>query len=124
MRKCLVLVALVCLAVAGSAPGAWAKITIKYGHVAPPFHGQSKGADAFAQYVAEKTKGEIEVKTFPFGQLGTERSMAEQVQAGTLEMSSITTAVMSNYVPQVAVMDLPFVYPSRKVAYAVIDDPK
>jgi len=124
MRKCLVLVALVCLVLMVAAPGAWAKMTIKYGHVAPPFHGQSKGVDAFAKYVLEKTNGEIEVKTFPFGQLGTERSMAEQVQAGTLEMSSITTAVLSNYVPQVAVMDLPFVFPSRKAAYAVIDDPK
>jgi tripartite ATP-independent transporter DctP family solute receptor len=48
--------------------------------------------------------------------------MAEQVQAGTLEMASITTAVLGNYVPQVQVMDLPFVFPTRKTAYAVIDD--
>ena len=101
---------------------AQAKMTLKFGHVAPPFHGQSKGIDAFADYVAEKTKGEIEIKTFPFGQLGSERSMAEQVQAGTLEMASITTAVMQNYVPQTAIMDLPFVFPDRETAYAVIDD--
>ena len=99
-----------------------AKMTLKFGHVAPPFHGQSKGIDAFAEYVLEKTNGEIEIKTFPFGQLGSERSMAEQVQAGTLEMASITTAVMQNYVPQTAVMDLPFVFPDRETAYAVIDD--
>ena len=101
---------------------AWAKMTLKFGHVAPPFHGQSKGVDAFADYVKEKTNGEIEIKTFPFGQLGSERSMAEQVQAGTLEMASITTAVMQNYVPQTAIMDLPFVFPDRETAYAVIDD--
>ena len=112
---------LAALVMAGPAP---AKMTIKYGHVAPPFHGQSRAAEAFAKYVEEKTKGEITVKTFPFGQLGSERSMAEQVQAGSLEMASITTAVLMNFAPQVAVMDLPFVFPDRKTAYAVIDDPK
>ncbi|MFH1057222.1 MAG: DctP family TRAP transporter solute-binding subunit [Pseudomonadota bacterium] len=124
MRKLVVLAAALAVALVGLAIPAQAKMTIKYGHVAPPFHGQSKGVDAFAKYVNEKTNGEIEVKTFPFGQLGSERSMAEQVQAGTLEMASITTAVMQNYVPQTAVMDLPFAFPSRKVAYAVIDDPE
>jgi tripartite ATP-independent transporter DctP family solute receptor len=101
-----------------------AKMTIKFGHVAPPFHGQSVGIDAFAKYVEEKTNGEIVVQTFPMGQLGSERSMAEQVQMGTLEMASITTAVMQNYVPQAAVLDLPFIWPSREVAYAVLDDPR
>ena len=123
MRKLIVLLAAICLLLAGFGNLALAKMTIKFGHVAPPFHGQSRGAEAFAKYVNEKTKGEIEVKTFPMGQLGSERSMAEQVQAGTLEIASITTAVMQNYVPQVAVMDLPFVFPSRKTAYGVIDDP-
>ncbi len=28
--------------------------TVKFGHVAPPFHGQAKGVDAFAGYVKEK----------------------------------------------------------------------
>jgi tripartite ATP-independent transporter DctP family solute receptor len=122
MRKLVVILAVLCLALAGLSTAASAKMTLKFGHVAPPFHGQSKGVDAFAAYVKDKTKGEIEIKTFPFGQLGSERSMAEQVQAGTLEMASITTAVMGNYVPQVQLMDLPFVFPSRKTAYGVIDD--
>ena len=122
MRKLVVILAIVCLALAGLGGVAYAK-NIKFGHVAPPFHGQSKGVDAFAAYVKDKTGGKVVIKTFPFGQLGSERSMAEQVQAGTLEMAAITTAVLSNYVPQVAVVDLPFVFPNRKTAYAVLDDP-
>jgi tripartite ATP-independent transporter DctP family solute receptor len=104
-------------------PGALAQtMTAKFGHVAPPFHGQTKGADAFAAYVKEKTNGAIDIKTFPMSQLGGETSLAEQVQAGTLEIASVTTAVLSNHAPQVAIMDLPFVWPDRKTAYAVIDD--
>ncbi|MGD8563852.1 MAG: DctP family TRAP transporter solute-binding subunit [Desulfarculaceae bacterium] len=122
MRKALIVLLVLGMAVMGLSSLAWAKTTMKFGHVAPPFHGQSKGVDAFAAYVKEKTKGEIEIKTFPFGQLGSERSMAEQVQAGTLDIASITTAVLSNYVPQMAIIDLPFVFPSRKTAYGVLDD--
>ena len=124
MKKLILMVCIVGLVLSVSVGMAAAKMTIKFGHVAPPFHGQSIGIDAFANYVAEKTNGEIVVQTFPMGQLGSERSMAEQVQMGTLEMASLTTAVMQNYVPQAAVLDLPFIWPSREVAYAVLDDPQ
>jgi tripartite ATP-independent transporter DctP family solute receptor len=50
--------------------------------------------------------------------------LAEQVQSGTLEIATISTAVLQNFVPQLAVMDLPFAYPDRKTAYAVLDDPE
>ncbi len=108
--------------VAASFSLAEAKIVVKYGHVGPPIHGQHKGALAFAKYVAEKTKGEIEVQVFPLGQLGGERSMAEQVQGGTLHMTAVTTAVLSNIVPQLAVFDLPFIYPDRETAYKALAD--
>ncbi len=97
---------------------------IKFGHVAPPFHGQSKGVDAFAAYVKEKTNGRIDIATFPMGQLGGERSMAEHVQMGTLQIAAITTAVLQNFVPQAAILDMPFIFPDRKTAYATLDDPE
>ncbi len=97
---------------------------IKFGHVAPPFHGQSQGVDAFAAYVKEKTNGRIDIVTFPMGQLGGERSMAEQVQMGTLQIASITTAVLQNFVPQAAILDMPFIFPDRGTAYATLDDPE
>lgn len=105
------------LAVAGPAK-------VKLGHVAPPFHGLSKGADAFATYVKEKTNGKIDISTFPSGQLGGERSMSEQVQGGTLEIATITTAVLQNFVPECAIIDMPFIFPDRMTAYAALDDPE
>ena len=97
---------------------------VKFGHVAPPFHGQAKGVDAFAAYVKEKTGGKIDIATFPAGQLGGERSMAEQVQSGTLQIAALTTAVLQNFVPQGAILDMPFIFPDRKTAYATLDDPE
>lgn len=95
---------------------------IRFGHVAPPFHGQHLGTLAFAKYVEEKTGGKLKIKSFPMGQLGPEMSMAEQVQSGTLEMASVTTAVLMNFVPQAGLIDLPFIFPDRKTAYAVLAD--
>jgi len=99
-----------------------AKIIVKYGHVGPPIHPQHFGALAFAKYVTEKTKGEIEVQVFPLGQLGGERSMTEQVQAGTLHMTAVTSGVLANFVPEIGIIELPFIYPNREVAYKVLDD--
>jgi TRAP-type transport system periplasmic protein len=118
--KRLVTALIVLLAAASTASAA---NTLKLGHVAPPFHGQHQGMLRFAEVVAEQTKGAYTVAVFPLGQLGGERSMAEQVQMGTLEVASITTAVLSNFVPEAAALDLPFLWPDRRTAYAVLDDP-
>jgi tripartite ATP-independent transporter DctP family solute receptor len=99
-----------------------AKTIVKYGHVGPPIHPQHHGAVAFAKYVTEKTNGEIEVQVFPLGQLGGERSMTEQVQAGTLHMTAVTSGVLANFVPEIGIIELPFVYPNRETAYKVLDD--
>jgi TRAP-type transport system periplasmic protein len=99
-----------------------AKIIVKYGHVGPPVHPQHHGALAFAKYVNEKTNGEIEVQVFPLGQLGGERSMTEQVQAGTLQMTAVTAGVLANFVPEMGIIELPFIYPNRETAYKVLDD--
>ncbi|MCK9363225.1 MAG: DctP family TRAP transporter solute-binding subunit [Syntrophales bacterium] len=99
-----------------------AKIIVKYGHVGPPIHPQHHAALAFAKYVNEKTNGEIEVQVFPLGQLGGERSMCEQVQGGTLQMTSATAGVLANFVPEIGIIELPFVYPDRETAYKVLDD--
>jgi tripartite ATP-independent transporter DctP family solute receptor len=99
-----------------------AKTIVKYGHVGPPVHPQHHGAVAFAKYVTEKTNGELEVQVFPLGQLGGERSMTEQVQAGTLHMTAVTASVLANFVPEMGIIELPFIYPNRTVAYNVLDD--
>jgi tripartite ATP-independent transporter DctP family solute receptor len=99
-----------------------AKVIVKYGHVGPPIHPQHHGAVAFAKYVTEKTNGAIEVQVFPLGQLGGERSMCEQVQGGTLQMTASTAGVLANFVPEIGIIELPFVYPDRETAYKVLDD--
>ncbi len=122
-KKTVLTLGLAALLVIGSVLPALAG-KVKFGHVAPPFHGQAKGVDAFAAYVKEKTSGKIDIATFPSGQLGGERSMPEQVQSGTLQIAALTTAVLQNFVPQGAILDMPFIFPDRQTAYATLDDPE
>jgi tripartite ATP-independent transporter DctP family solute receptor len=107
-------------AVTLSTPAFAAKV--KFGHIAPTFHGMSAGIDAFADYVREQTNGKIDIATFPQGQLGNERSMASQIQSGSLQIAAVTTAVLQNFVPETAILDMPFFFPNRATAYAVLDD--
>ncbi len=108
------------IAVTLSTPAMAAKV--KLGHIAPTFHGMSDGLNAFADYVREQTGGKIDIATFPLGQLGNERSMASQVQSGSLPIAAVTTAVFQNFVPETAILDMPFLFPDRATAYAVLDD--
>jgi tripartite ATP-independent transporter DctP family solute receptor len=124
MRRLSFILAVVFVVTLGLGVAAQAKMVINFGHVAPPFHGQAWGVDAFAKYVKDKTNGRITIKTFPFGRLGNERAMTQKTQAGTIQIAAITTAVLSNTVPQLALFDLPFIFPNRKTAYAVLDDPR
>jgi tripartite ATP-independent transporter DctP family solute receptor len=121
MKRVLTMV-LVCILVLCFCGIASAKMTFKLGMVAPPTHPQAKANLIFADYIKTKTNGEITVDVFPMGQLGGERSMVEQVQGGTLDMADITTAVLSNFVPQAALYDMPFIWPTREIAYKVLAD--
>ena len=126
MMKNLALVLTVILSVCCVASAQAARV-LKFGHIAPtqiedkafPMH---KAALAFAEHVEKETGGEIKIEVFPLGQLGNERSMLEQVQFGTLDMMDCTTAVMSNLIPQVGLLDLFFLFPSKDVAYKVLAD--
>jgi TRAP-type transport system periplasmic protein len=121
MKK-LLIITLAGLLVVCMVGAASAKMTLKLGLVAPPTHPHSVSQKILADYVKEKTNGEITIDVYPMGQLGGERSMVEQVQGGTLDIADVTTAVMSNFVPEVAMFDLPFIFPARGVAYSVLAD--
>jgi len=122
LKKTVMTFALTCLMAAALTGPAVAEMTLKFGLIAPPVHPHAKSIKIMSDYVTQRTGGEIKIDVYPLGPLGGERSMVEQVQSGTLDMADITTAVVANFVPEVAMFDLPFIWPSRGVAYAVLGD--
>ncbi len=99
------------------------KIVMKFGHVGPPGNPYDLGAKEFAKKVAEKTKGAIEIKIYPAGQLGEDRDLAEGVQLGSVEMAFPSNAVMTRYVPQTMLFELPFLFRDDDHWEKVVDGP-
>ena len=98
-----------------------AKTVLKLGTSTQPSHIYNLAAEKFGEIVAEKSGGDIEVQVFPAAQLGSERDMVEGLQIGTLEMTLTSTGPMGNFVPQVKLFNLPFLFKDRESCYKVLD---
>ncbi len=114
----LTMVSLVLIAAVGTAS---ARTVLKLGTATQPTHIYNQAADYFGQLVAERTDGAVEIQVFPANQLGSERDMIEGLQLGTLEMTLTSTGPLGNFVPQVKLFNLPFLFKDRSSCYQVLD---
>ncbi len=120
MKK-LALLVLVSLAVAASP--AVAEITLKFHHDLPEDSAQHAAALKFKEAVETRTRGEIVVRLFPNNALADDVQATQQMQIGAIHGGIIPTAKLSTFSPAMQLVDLPFLFPSAKVAYAFLDGP-
>jgi tripartite ATP-independent transporter DctP family solute receptor len=79
--------------------------------------------DTFAREVERRTSGRYKVQTFYSSALGAERESVEAVQLGTLDLTLTSTGPLPNFVPEVAILDIPFLFRDYAHARAVLDGP-
>ncbi len=79
--------------------------------------------DAFAREVETRTGGRYRIQTFYSGALGAERESVEGVQLGTLDLTLTSTGPLPNFVPDIAILDIPFLFRDYAHARAVLDGP-
>ena len=79
--------------------------------------------DTFAREVDARTNGRYKIQTFYAGALGAERESVEGVQLGTLDLTLTSTGPLPNFVPEVAILDIPFLFRDYAHARAVLDGP-
>ncbi|WP_071396990.1 TRAP transporter substrate-binding protein DctP [Bacillus tuaregi] len=96
-------------------------IKIKVGHISPDGQAYAIGFAEYAKAVEEATDGKVKFEIFGNGALGGERELLEGVQLGTLDMSLITTSVVTGFVPEVAVIEFPFLFRDLDHAYKTLD---
>ncbi len=106
-----------CALVLGASVAMAAPVTLKLGHIAEPDNVYGQGADHFAKLVIERSKGDINIQVYPSSQLGNQRDLVEGLGLGTVDMTLTGTAVMGNFVPEMAVFDLPFIFRDVNHAY-------
>lgn len=78
---------------------------------------------AMAEEVKQKTNGRVEIRLHPGGALGGDREVIEGVQLGTVDMTISSTSIFANFVPDVQVFDIPFLFRDFDHAQAVLDGP-
>jgi tripartite ATP-independent transporter DctP family solute receptor len=84
-----------------------AKITLKLGHLGNEENVWHKASLRFAEEVAARTKGEIEVKIFPNETLGKETDLIKGIQLGTVDFT-ITGESLQNWAPASALLAVPY----------------
>ena len=85
-------------------------ITIKFADFHATSTIQWQAVQMFESLVEEKSGGNISIETYPAGQLGAQAELEESVKNGTIQMTWGNSPTLSNYVPEFAVLDLPYIF--------------
>lgn len=78
---------------------------------------------SFAEAVKQRSGGRIEIRQHPGGALGGDRDVLEGLQIGTVDITIPSTSVIANFVPDVQIFDIPFLFRDFDHAQAVLDGP-
>jgi len=89
----------------------------------PAGHPVTQGGQKFADLVAQKSGGKMQVKLFPGGVLGGDVQVLSAVQGGTIDMTSMNSGILQGQVKEFAIVDFPFLFNDAKEADAILDGP-
>jgi tripartite ATP-independent transporter DctP family solute receptor len=63
-----------------------------------------------AELVEENSNGKLTISIFPSQQLGSEREALELLQIGSIGMTKVSSAAFENFVPELRVYSLPYLF--------------
>jgi len=97
--------------------------TFKYAELNPNGHIMDEAADYFAERVYEKSNGRIEIKVFPAGQLGDEKTVYQTLQmGGVIDIARGNTNSLGDFgVKKLTLFGLPFVFRDRDHLWNVLN---
>lgn len=99
-----------------------AEFTMKVGYVVPESYPHHIAARDFLKtYIEKESGGRIEVELYPNGQLGGDRQLCESIQLGALEMAFPSTTYLATFMPELQILDFPYLFSSREEVYKVLD---
>ncbi len=89
-------------------------ITFKLGHVDRHEGHVGQVATKIKELAEKMSNGALEVKIYPFAQLGGEREALEGIQLGTIDMTLVPDSMVANFVPEFSVLGLPLLSTDRE----------
>lgn len=112
--------AVVGLALAGAAE---ARTTLRLGHGLAKGHPVDVSMEEFAKLVRERSKGDLDVRVFPAGQLGQQRELIEQMQNGAIDLVHANASPLGAFEASYGVYDLPYLFRDADHFFKVVDGP-
>jgi tripartite ATP-independent transporter DctP family solute receptor len=110
--------------VAGTAmaqPAGFQDRTLRVSNGVSEDHPNGDGERKMAQCAADKSGGKMKIRLFWNGTLGNELATIQQVRTGSLEMVLASPAPITGIVPELGVLDLPFLFDNTTEARRVLD---
>jgi tripartite ATP-independent transporter DctP family solute receptor len=98
-----------------------AQTTVRLSHPTPATSHYGAGSQAFCAELEKRTSNRFKCQI----QAGSndERASIEAVQLGTLDVTNTSTGPVSNFVPEVGIVDIPFLFRDYDHARRVLDGP-
>jgi TRAP-type transport system periplasmic protein len=113
------------LAVAGGAPagarGEGKVFVMKVATVAPDGTPWAEALRRWKDRIEKRSGGRIRVRTFLGGTLGDENELVAKCRRGQVEAVGVTTASVASVVPELAVVEIPYLFRSHAEADHVVD---
>lgn len=81
----------------------------------------TQGAYKFAELVKERTNGRIEIQVEPDAALGSEDEVIEQLQFGGIDFARVSITPLSESVPALLPLCMPYLYRDSAHKWAVLD---
>lgn len=95
--------------------------TLKLHHDMAEDSAQHEGVVLFKSLVEERTGGAVTVEIYANNALGDDVEVAQQMQFGAVHAAPIPTAKLTGFARNLGVVDLPFLFPNREIAYDFMD---
>ncbi|MGC4393808.1 MULTISPECIES: TRAP transporter substrate-binding protein [Hydrogenophaga] len=113
----------VALAALFAASGVQAQTVLKIGYATAVTSHYGVGSTTFCDEIEKGTQGRYKCQQFPNSALGGEREQIEAVQLGTQDLVNTSTGPLGNFVPEVKIVDIPFLFRDYDHARKVMDGP-
>ena len=87
-------------------------------------HTVHQAIERFADEVNEKTDGRVRIRIFPNAQLGSETESMEQVMAGVIAMTKVSSPMLATYNEGYHTFGLPYIFNDTASFYKVMGSPE
>lgn len=94
---------------------------LRYASAAPVGSVWFTQTERWIRHVDEHAKGQVAVRLFPNGQLGSDGAIVQQVASGRIDMAAVSLASASVLAPELLVAALPMQYRTAAEFHCVLD---